>query len=269
MSALALMLSWSVGSVAHAAPSPAEVQAALRVFNDHAVFALPQLNERQVRSLLAGDVVKVMDRPGGGTGPRRAFGLLWTTASRDEMWVACQDLHFSQNASIDEVSLGLDPPDKAVWYGIVDLPRPFSDRHWVVDVWNNHGMASASAGRAWEHPWRSNPGGVAIAKDRIEGGISSKVTAQRFADAVEMPANQGAWVVIALSDGSTLLGYHNASQLGGNIPEPLMVRYVQSTLDTTLRTMEKRAREKMVNHYVSGHRPIIGGDGKPVPVFPR
>lgn len=252
-------------AVAAAAPSPAEVRTALAEFNAAAVFPLPGLSDKQLQRLLAGEVLKIIDRPGGEDTPRRGVGLLWTPASRDQMWLACQDLHFTQNDSVTELRLSLEPPDKALWYGIVDLPRPFSDRHWVVEVWNNHAMAQKTADRAWEHPWRSAPGALDRAQAAVEAGKVRGVDAERFGDAVHMPANQGAWVAVSLPDGSSVFGYHNASVLGGNIPESLMVRYVASTLERTLKDIEKRAQQTIPGHYVAGHAPVVGGAGTAVP----
>jgi len=214
-------------------------------------------------------VVRIVDEAPDGSGSRRAVGLIATPVSRDAMWVSCQDLHFVQNSTIHEYRMAFTPPDKSRWYGIVDLPRPFSDRHYVVDVWNNHALASKTDGRAWEHPWKLVPGGVSSAKGLVEAGKVPKTDLHMYEDAVETPTNLGAWMAIELPDGSSIFGYHAATRVGGNIPEGMMLQYVKATLDTTLRAIEKRARDVIPGHYGNGHTAVVGGDGQRVESFPR
>ena len=165
--------------------------------------------------------------------------------------------------------MSLQPPDRARWYGIVDLPRPFSDRHYVVDVWNNHELAAATDGRAWEHPWTLVPGGVASARSLVAEGKVPDTDLSMWESAVETPTNLGAWVAVELPDGGSLFAYHAATRVGGNIPEGMMLQYVKATLDATLRAVEKRARQTVPGHYTAGHAPVVGGDGSPVAPFPR
>ena len=256
-------------SPAAAAPTHQDVSEAIVAFNAGASAPLPLLDPDEVAQLGQGKVLRFVDRVGGDGTPRRALGIIWSAASRDQVWVACQDTHFSQSAAVVENRLSWRPPDEAEWYGIADLPRPFSDRHWVVAVRNNHALAAASGNRAWEHPWTTVPGGLARAREAVAAGRFGGMELAGFDAAVEMPANQGAWVAIALPDGSSLFAYHNAAVLGGNIPESLMLRYVHATLESTLRTIEERARTVVPGHYGPDHPPVIGGDGAPVAPFPR
>ncbi len=251
------------------AATDAQLVSALAEFNEHARYKIPQLTAAQRKKLLSGEIVKIVDTAPDGSGSRRALGLLVTSASRDAMWVACQDLHFVQNSSVHEHRLSLSPPDKSRWYGLVDLPRPFSDRHYVVDVWNNHAMDAATNGRAWEHPWSLVPGGVNAAKATVEAGKVPKTTVDMWEDAIETPTNMGAWVAIALPDGTSVFGYHAATRVGGNIPEGMMLQYVKTTLDSTLRGIESRAQKTIPEHYGENHAPVIGGDGEGVEPFPR
>jgi hypothetical protein len=251
------------------AASDADIERALSTFNQHAHYPIPTLSAAQRKKLLAGDVLKIVDLAADGSGSRRAIGLIVTDATRDAMWVACQDLHFIQNASVHEYQLSLSPPDKARWYGMVDLPRPFSDRHYVVDVWNNHDLAGKTNNIAWEHPWSLVPGGVQDARGVVEAGKVRKTDLDMWESAVETPTNAGAWVAIALPDGGSIFAYHAATRVGGNIPEGLMLQYVKSTLDSTLSAIEARAKEEVPSHYTAGHHTVVGGDGQTVAPFPR
>ncbi len=266
---MATLLSVAVVPLSARAASEAEVTAALAEFNREAHYALPTLSAAQRKRLMAGDVVKIVDTAPDGSGSRRAMGVILTDVSRDAMWLSCQDLHFVQNSSVHEIRLESPSPDKVRWYGLVDLPRPFSDRHYVVDVWNNRNLAEKTAGRAWEHPWTLVPGGVAAVRSAVEAGKVPKTDLDMWEAAIETPTNMGAWVAIALPDGSSIFAYHAATRVGGNIPEGMMLQYVKATLDDTLRAIEKRALHTIPAHYSGDHPPVEGGDRRAVAHFPR
>lgn len=248
------------------ADTDADLVAALTEFNRHAVYRIPMPSSEQRAALVSGEILKVIQTGEDAHGARRAVGLLLTPAGRDQMWVSCQDTHFVQSAAIQEARLG-SVSGHTLWYGFLDLPRPFSDRHWVVEVWNNEALAGATENRAWEHAWRLVPGGVANAKDAVAAGKVKKTTVDMWEDAIETPINDGAWLAVALPDGRTLFGYHAATHVGGAIPENLMLQYVKATLDTTLRDIEKRARTGIASHYGVGHKGVEGGNGVAVAPF--
>ena len=49
--------------------------------------------------------------------------------------------------------------------------------------------------------------------------------------------------------------------VGGDIPDGLMSRYILSGFPKLFRTIETRARSEVRAHYTAGHAPIYGGDG--------
>lgn len=262
------LCSLATASSAEAA-TDAQVHAAIVEFNQGAHYTIPVLSASQRKRLLAGEVVKVVDEAPDGSGSRRATGFLISDRSRDAMWVSCQDLHFVQSSSVHERQLTSPDPSKKRWYGLVDLPRPFTDRHYVVDVWNNHALAARTEGRAWEHPWELVPGEITSARALVAAGKVPETTLDMWETAIETPTNLGAWVAIALPDGSSIFAYHAATRVGGNIPEGMMLQYVKATLESTLRSIEERARTVIPSHYSAGHPPVVGGDGKGVAPFPR
>lgn len=252
------------------AATDAEVTAAIASFNAAAQYPLPVLGAAQRKKLLDGDVVKVVDSAADGSGARRAVGLMVTDVDRDAMWVACQDPHFSTTSVVNEYRVSFTPPDKALWYGILDLPMGFSDRHWLVSVRNNHALAEATGNAAWEHPWKLVPGGVARVEDAVKAGKVENTSHSMWAEAIETPTNIGAWVAVALPSGGTLFAYHGATRVGGNIPEGLMLQYIKSTLDGLLRGVESRARSKVPGHYTAAHgATVVGGNGEAVATWPR
>lgn len=246
----------------------AVLRAALEEFNAHAVWTLPELEAAQLEALLAGEVVRWVDRPEGPEGPRRAAALVLAEASRELMWLAAQDLHFQGDPSVHEVRLALRPPDDADWYGYLDLPGPFADRHWLVRSWNNHDLARATEGRAWEHPWRHLEGELepllVEVRARAAAGELGPVDAERVDKAVLSPSNHGAFVAISLPDGRTLFGYHAVFQAGGYIPDWAVTQWAYGGLEKAMRRFEHRATELIPGHYGPDHADVIGGDGRRV-----
>jgi len=248
--------------------SVSALAAAIAEYDRGAQLPLPRLTDAQRTSLIRGEVVRVLDQPGGDPNePRRATGLRVIPAPRDVVWVACQDPHYVQSGEVTEVRVEFAPPDRSRWYGLLDLPRPFADRHWLVDVTNNHSLAASSSNRAWEHPWRLRAGGEAELGPLVAAGRLAKIPPEQVAEAVWTPVNHGAWLVIALDPEHTLLGYHATSVVGGAIPEGLITRFVHATLGGMLEAVAERAVHKVRAHYVAGHKAVIGGDGRPVGHF--
>lgn len=246
----------------------AALSEAVGSFNARARFPLPKLSAAERQALLAGELVRVFDQPSGAAeAPRRATGLLIVNQPRDAVWVAVMDPHYVQSDQATEVRVAFEAPDRSRWYGIMDLPRPFADRHWIVDVDNNHPLAQASDNKAWEHPWRLRPEGPSELPSLLASGKLKGISEDAVAEAVYTPVNHGAWLVIALDEHHTLLGYHATSVVGGSIPESLVARFVHASLSSMLRGAAERAAERVRGHYIDGHKPIVGGDGKPVARF--
>ena len=273
--ALALACAAAIaGAAAAAGPAPLGpagdllLREAMSAFNAQAHFPLPKLSVSERQELLAGEVVRVFDQPSAAPeAPRRATGLLIVNQPRDAVWVAVMDPHYVQSDQATEVRVAFEAPDRSRWYGIMDLPRPFADRHWIVDVDNNHTLAHASDNKAWEHPWRLRAEGAAELPDLLASGKLKGIPEEAVADAVYTPVNHGAWLVIALDAQHTLLGYHATSVVGGSIPESLVARFVHASLSSMLRGAAERATERVRGHYIDGHKPIVGGDGKPLARF--
>lgn len=106
------------------------------------------------------------------------------------------------------------------------------------------------------------------ALSRAEAGNLKDLERSDLEACIVTPVNFGAWFYIDLGDGKSLLGYHAATVVGGNIPDSLVTRFVLAGLDELLGGVETRAREVVAGHYVEGHEPLRGGDGKVLPFFP-
>jgi len=182
------------------------------------------------------------------------------------VWLCCQDPHRNLDALVTEKRLPHPKPHQSIWYGFLDLPSPFSDRHWAVDVWNNVSLANKSQGTAWEHPWSLNTGILPTVRQQVVDGTVGALTVSDFDNAVSLPTNNGGWVAIQLSSGQTLLAYHAATQLGGVFPDKLVARFTLNGMADLLNTVLERAKT-IHTHYTGDHTPILSGDNTPMPRF--
>ena len=249
-----------------AGPPVPELAAKLGQFNAHAEFPLPTLSARQLASLADGEVVRILERPAGGD--VRAIGLLVVEADQRDLWVAAQDPHFVATEGLVEWRMASGPDNgKATWYGHIDLPSPFKDRHWVVSVWNNHALYQATGGLAWEHPWRLDEAARPRARTAAAEGKIRGITAERFDDSIVTERNRGAWIALELEGPWALVAYHASTVVGGSIPDGLMARAVHIRMRSLLKTIANRAQTVVKSHYTSGHAPLASGGPAMVPPY--
>ncbi|MFT4975703.1 MAG: hypothetical protein ACI8S6_001590 [Myxococcota bacterium] len=257
-----MIASLLLSSLAHAL-APADVNPTIAAFNAGSVFDIPELSDSQRDRLLRGDVVRLLHPVEDGN--YQVVGLLLVPLPKRQVWIAGQDPHFTSSAAVEKRLT--KSGDTAMWYGFLDLPMGFSDRHWVVDVWNNHDLAAASDNKMWEHPWRLRPGGLDMARPYVERGEVGSLTVEQLDGAIFTPYNQGALGFVAVSDEETLLIYHATSAVGGNIPERLMAEFARSTINSFLKKIAKTASDTVTTHYTVSHVVMLGGDGQPVPRY--
>lgn len=254
------MVFWSMITAALAG-SP--VEDALKRHRELSADPFPMPSAAQLARLEAGELLKVR-LPGEPGAPVGAMVLKVTTLSREAVWLGTADSHGEEDR-VTAHHMPLHGDEMFRWYGMVDLPRPFSDRHFFIRTVINTKMSTAEPGM-WERTWTLEPGGEATMRAEVARGAVSGVDVERFDAAVYTPANNGGWLVLTLSDGRTLFGYHAVTSLGGDIPDGLVSRYAFWGLDEIARTVFERART-IEQHYTGDHPAIRGGDGAPMPRY--
>lgn len=259
------MLFFLINAISFAKPSLNDINQSLKTYNSQAVFSLPTLNSTQYSSLKTESVLSIIDQAAENE-PSRAIGMLLSPVPAEQLWVACQDPHFAQQSSTKEEQILLNADNSAEWYGLLDLPWPFSDRHWVVKVSNNTSMASKTQNASWEHSWVLIPQGEKRAYPHLGKGELSDITKEMVDEAIYTPVNKGAWALIRVKDHSLLI-YHATTVVGGNMPSDIVVKLVRSSLYDMLKGIEANAEKNILSHYTADHFLILGGDGKNVPRF--
>jgi hypothetical protein len=242
----------------------AAIVEAIEAYKKGSTFPFPMPDVEQRARLLEGKILKVRLKEEAGD---RALGMAVSTLPMAHLWIASMDPDFTTVSNVH--GLMLEPPPEAMhrWYGFVDLPRPFADRHFLLTTTPNRTMAGMSNGTMWERSWRLEPDGVAIMAPLVAAGKVEGVDVKAFERAIYTPVNYGSWMMVQLDPEHVLIGYSVATVVGGDIPEGLVTQHVLMGLDELMGTVLERASQ-MVEHYRGAHTVLLGGDGKPIPVPP-
>ncbi|MCB9741463.1 MAG: hypothetical protein H6740_02540 [Alphaproteobacteria bacterium] len=221
---------------------------------------LPALSAAQWAEVAAGEVVKL--RRTDADGVDTAIGVGFVPHPIDQVWVGVlDDVHDDLVSNLSETWLPGTTPGHKVLYQHLDLPMPFSDRHWVIIIENTRGLHAASGGAVWERVWDLDPRGAAAFED-VPAELVQRL-GSGFTDAIVTPINAGGWYFIPTA-GGVLTIYQVRTDIGGNIPDELVVRYALSTLDELIEHVaELPARAPA--HYRGTTTPIVRPDGSAIP----
>ncbi len=193
-----------------------------------------------------------MALPGKGVG---AWGVL--PVPRELAWLAMTDDHLADDVeSLTEVRIRGAWTQPKLIYQRLDLPWPFADRHWVLDVANTTVLAQRSG--VWERAWTQD--GHALA------GVRERTDAPLFDAAETLPHNRGNWLLVPIDAESTLAIYQVWTDLGGSIPPAAVEAWVRASLnelyaDLALHAAAVRAR------YGLGCDAQLGADGSTIACF--
>ncbi len=238
----------------------------LQRYRQQARLALPRLQASHVQHLAVGELVRLRHRPESAS-PHQAVGLQWVDLPRQDLWIAAQDAHFGGLDETLEFRLTQPGEKPTLWLGFIDLPWPLKNRRWVVEVWDNLELAALAGLDAWEHGWQLTPDALPRAEQAIRQGLVPGMTEEIFAKAIWTPLNHGAWLMIAMPDGGTLVGFHATFEIGGSVPDRLVVANTLHGLERLFGMVVERARSQVKGHYSGDHQAILGGDGQPIPPY--
>lgn len=238
-------------------PQTAQLQADWARLEPHlqALGRMPiELRRAELSAAAAGRVARRRERLDGTD---RALGATWTDVDRDALWIAIlDDACDTLVDGLTERHLPDPPPASKLLFQHVDLPWPFADRQWVIDIRNNPALFAATDGGLWERTWKLVDDPAAV-QERVPGDDMPAP------DAVWTPVNAGGWL-LADAGGGTLVVYHARVDVGGSIPDDLATAYTMSTLKGLLEHVVERARV-IPDHYDASHAPIQRADGSVIP----
>lgn len=190
-------------------------------------------------------------------GENGVAGFAVLEASQAQVWLSLTDDRLSEDvAGLTEIAIEGSWSKPKVLYQRVDLPWPVDDRHWVLRLANNTGLAQACG--VWERSWK-------LANDRLAES-RERTDATAFDTSVTMSQNKGSWTLIPLDTGETFGVYQVWVDLGGNIPAEAAEAYTRSSLLGFVRGVEAHVPDIRAR-YGAGCTPQPGGDGMPIPCF--
>ncbi len=127
------------------------------------------------------------------------------------------------------------------------LPVPLvSDRWWLVNIQYTGSLYTQSAGKIWEITWRDK---------NTDQSVVSLLDLAQFEDAMPVAWTKGAWLLLKLDDGRTLIEYHTWSDPGGNVPVGLATRFAAGEVAQNLTNMAKFAKSHIPTCKGKFHRP--------------
>jgi hypothetical protein len=237
---------------------------ALEEYLAGATYTFPMPPPQERARLLEGKVLKQRIKNADGD---LALGMIVSDAPLRDLWLGSLDPDFDIVRNV-RMHIFPPPPDAVTrWYGLVDLPFPFIDRHFLITTVLNKAIAASSGARIWERAWHLEPDGVKTMAPLVAAGKVRGVDTAAFEKAIYTPVNRGSWFFVRLDETRVLTGYSCATVVGGDIPDGLVTQHVLAGLDELLRTVVTRARE-MPKHYRAPHDLLVGGDGAAIPLAP-
>jgi hypothetical protein len=238
--------------------------AVLDAFNGVAMQPLLPLSPKHCEALDRGETVTLIQpHPDGHP---RAIGLARTGLPKEHLWIASQDPHFSGEDIVIETPLQVRPHD-SLWYGMLDIPKPFSDRHWVIHTTDNSALMKTSGGRFCEHPWTGVNERLPEVRAKVEAGAVAGLDVEHFDKAMATPVNEGALVFLDVGARDSLYLYHVTTDIGGMVPERMVAGYLRSTMGEHIRGIIERARTVIPRHYRGDHPLMHDCGNSKVPLF--
>lgn len=228
---------------------------------------LPELSESHLARLGNGDTVVVLAndaRNDDDVDSLGVVGLRVVDAPRLLVWLSLFDGRHEPHSRYSRATLRRGTDGSWVRYQHVNLPWPFRDRHWVIDAGKNRRLAAESEGAIWEHRWRLHDDGPSLALTAYDEGLVEGLERRQLERSVYLPANRGAWTLVEINAGTTLIVAHVNVDLGGLLPAGLVRRYSRSQLAAGLDAL---AESSVAAHAAYDADPVLyDGHGKPVSI---
>jgi hypothetical protein len=224
------MWAWIAGMAA-AADVPARL-AEIAPLRSMRATSAPAIPEAGYAKAIAGEVATGVTS--AGDGKSRVWGVAVVPVPIDRFWGAINDdqakPRWTDLAHLELLRGEWCSAKKTVFqYLDVDL---FSDRWWVVEQSHNEALARSSGGQVRELGWRSVPDGESLLNDGAR---------EWAARGVQIATTAGAWLLVDLGDGTTLVEYSAYSDPGGIVPAGVLSRFAAGSVVSTIDAMRRLA----------------------------
>lgn len=227
------------------------------------------LSSPDIGELNAGrTVIKVLKAPRGSQGESGdSYGVLamkTVEAPRLLVWLALIADSEELDGRFTRAVLSAGPTGEKVRYQHIDLPWPFRDRHWVINVENNVAVAEASGGSIWERQWQLHARGRQLIDAAYNDGTIVGITPRNLAKSIYLPTNRGSWTVLELGKNQTLVAAFVDLRLGGLIPDGLVRSYIKGELQDGMASLYDLVERAHMNP--AGPSRYHDGWGRPVAI---
>ena len=240
----------------HAA-TPQELLSEIRAADahrQHLVFkARPDITDAQYLEALGGTPVSgIFIEEGQEEG--QGWGITVFEHSVENVWAAivheeAMDGKFSLGVST--ILQGQPFRNERLIFQTLELPRPFSDRYWITRATHGSKAYTASRGALWEVAWQ----------DVKDVSLQGTPYANYENEGTPVEWTVGAWLLVPLSNGTTLVEYVVSSAPGGRVPAALAARFAPGQVLQTLDGMQDFVVEESKTPFPAGvERP----DGSPL-----
>jgi hypothetical protein len=209
----------------------------------------PVISDAQYLQALGGEPVSgITIHEGMDAG--QGWGVTVFQESVEQVWVALNDEEDHGGKMSLDVSAVLEGPEYGhgrLIFQSIDLPRPVTDRYWITRISHGKAAYTASSGALWELSW---------VDENKTATLADTAYAHYEKRATRLDWTKGAWLLIPLSNGKTLVEYFIWSDPGGFIPPALASRFAPSQVLRTFESMESVVIEHL-------RKPVPAGAVRP------
>lgn len=265
----ALIVALYSGSAAadSAAGATRLLQGLLDQYEIHGAFSLPRLTSDEIDDLLAGQpIVKdSMDErslDGDNVDEMGIAAMQVLDAPRLLVWLAAMGVASEPDIRLTRAFLEHREAGAYVRYQHVNLPWPIRDRHWIILCEKNTGLASASNGAIWEHQWSLLNGGELLWRTAREDGRIQGLTIEDMEKSIYLAENRGAWIMLEVDPGRTLVIAFFDGDLGGRMPKSVVRRFSHVQLKNGLQLIKELSAD--IHQFYDERQPVHDGFGQPI-----
>ncbi len=213
-------------------------------------------------------VIKVLKSPGESQVENGDdFGVLAmkiVEAPRLLVWLALIADSEELDGKFTRAVLSAGPTGSKIRYQHINLPWPFKDRHWVIQVKNNVDIADASDGGIWERQWQLHDRGQQLIDAAYSDGTIVGLTQRNLARSIYLPTNRGSWTVLELGQYQTLIAAFVDLRLGGLIPDGLVRGFIKRELQDGMASLDDLIERAHLN--TAGPSRYYDGWGRPISI---
>jgi hypothetical protein len=246
------MLALLLSSVLAHAVSGADIAAQLASWKaKRGIDTVPTIPAKVYQAALDGEIAKGIEVV-EDIKAAKGYGVAVFDIPIEQMWKAItdEDHHANKMAvTMSETVVGTPRTHDHTIFQFLPVPM-VSDRWWVVNIRYTGSLYTQSGGKLWEVTWRDRN------KDQ---SVVGQLNLAQFNDAMPVAWTKGAWLLMKLDDGRTLIEYHTWSDPGGSVPVGLATRFAAGEVAQNLKNMAKFARSHVPGCDGTFHRPDGSG----------